>query len=152
MPKSQCTVYWSYHEDNDQHSRTGSSLGHYFRGLSGQGYGGNRDIGAQVFPQGEDITYDKGIIECRDGEFYHYMLGKLAGSSAAIEPLKKGNSMCEIFGAFGWQEGIGLMKWLTGHMLSRGINHFVPHSFSMKPFPDPGLSATFLCTWKPSAV
>ncbi len=35
------------------------------------------------------------------------------------------------------REGIGLMKWLTDHMLSRGINHFVPHSFSMKPFPDP---------------
>lgn len=124
-------------EDNDQHSRTGSSLGHYFRGLSGQDMAGIDDIGAQVFPQGEDITYDKGIIECRDGEFYHYMLGKLAGSSAAIEPLKKGNSMCEIFGGYGWGEGVRLEKYLLDHFMVRGINHFVPHAFSAADYPDP---------------
>ena len=40
-------------EDNNQHSRTGSSLGHYFRGLSGQDMSGIDDIGGQVLPQGE---------------------------------------------------------------------------------------------------
>ena len=45
--------------------------------------------------------------------------------------------MCEIFGAFGWQEGITLMKWLADHMLVRGINTFVPHAFTEKTFPDP---------------
>ena len=28
------------------------------------------------------------------------------------------------------------MKWLTNHMLVRGINEFTPHAFSMK-YPDP---------------
>lgn len=40
-------------EDNNQHTRTGSSLGHYFRGLSGQDMAGIDDIGNQVLPQGE---------------------------------------------------------------------------------------------------
>ena len=45
--------------------------------------------------------------------------------------------MCEIFGAYGWNEGVRMMKWLTDHFLIRGINHFVPHAFSPKAFPDP---------------
>lgn len=124
-------------EDNNHHSRTGSSLGHYFRGLAGQDMAGIDDIGGQVFPQGEDLCYGKGTLRYRDGEFYHYLLGKLASSAAAIEPLKKGNSVCEIFGNYGWSEGIRLEKYLVDHFLVRGINHFVPHAFSPKKFPDP---------------
>src|SRR5699024_4506543 len=41
-------------EDDGQHCRTGSSLGHYFRGLQGQDMAGIDDIGGQVLPQGED--------------------------------------------------------------------------------------------------
>ena len=124
-------------EDNNQHARTGSSLGHFFRGLGGQDMAGIDDIGGQVFPQGEDISYDKGPFQRRDGEFYHYMLGKLGSSHAAIDPLKNGDSMCEIFGAYGWSEGVRLEKYLVDHFAVRGINHFVPHAFSAKAFPDP---------------
>ena len=73
----------------------------------------------------------------RNGSFYHYGLGKLGSSAAAIEPLKKGNSMCEIFGAYGWGEGVRLEKYLLDHFMVRGINHFVPHAFSAKEYPDP---------------
>ena len=37
---------------------------------------------------------------------------------------------------YGWAEGNSFMKWLTNHMLVRGINEFTPHAFSMK-YPDP---------------
>ncbi len=124
-------------EDDNHHSRTGSSLGHYFRGLSGQDMAGVDDIGGQVFPQGEDISYNNGTFMHRDGEFYHYLLGKLADSAAAIEPRKQGNTMCEIFGNYGWEEGVRLEKYLADHFLVRGINHFVPHAFSGKEYPDP---------------
>lgn len=123
-------------EDNDQHEMTGASLGHYFRGLAGQDWAGIDDIGGQVMPQQEDVTFDKGIFQARDGEFYHFLLGKLGSSAAAIEPAKHGNSMCEIFGAYRWQEGVRLEKYLADHFLVRGINHFVPHAFSPKAFPD----------------
>ncbi|HHV11866.1 MAG TPA: hypothetical protein GXX75_16450 [Clostridiales bacterium] len=124
-------------EDNNQHARTGSSLGHYYRGLAGQDMAGIDDIGGQVLPQGEELDKNDGIFDRRIGEFYHYMLGKLANSAAAIEPLKKGNSMCEIFGAYGWSEGLRLEKYLLDHFLVRGINHYVPHAYSAKAYPDP---------------
>lgn len=124
-------------EDNNQHARTGSSLGHYFRGLAGQDMAGIDDIGGQVMPQGEDLNIDGQMFGNRMGEFYHYMLAKLGSSAAAIEPGKNGDSMCEIFGAYGWSEGVRLEKYLVDHFMVRGINHYVPHAFTAKDYPDP---------------
>ncbi|MCD7956612.1 MAG: hypothetical protein LUG93_12895 [Lachnospiraceae bacterium] len=126
-------------EDNGLHTRTGTSLGHYFRAQRGQTMSGIDDIGGQVFPQGEDISYnnDKYSFSSRDGEFYHYSLGKLGSSLAAIDANKSGRSVCEIFGNYGWAEGVQLEKYLADHFMVRGINHFVPHAFSAKEFPDP---------------
>ena len=125
-------------EDTRQHTRTGSSLGHYFRGLSGQDMAGIDDIGGQVIPYGEKYP-DHGtnpLQKTRDGEFWHYELGKLGSSLGAIDPRKKGRTMCEIFGAYGWEEGTSEMKYLADHMLVRGVNFFVPHAFDPAPFPD----------------
>lgn len=124
-------------EDEGQHCRTGSGLGHYFRGLAGQDMAGIDDIGGQVLPQGEDQPVCNAVGAPRNGEFYHYGLAKLAASAAAIDPRKHGNAMCEIFGNYGWAEGVRLEKYLADHFLVRGINYFVPHAFSAKPFPDP---------------
>ncbi|MDR1639164.1 MAG: hypothetical protein LBT59_05655, partial [Clostridiales bacterium] len=124
-------------EDNGEHARTGSGLGHYFRGLEGQDFAGIDDIGGQVYPQGEeDFTPDfKG--EPRNATFYHFMLGRLGSSAANIERQKNGRALCEIFGNYGWTEGVQLEKYLLDHFISRGINYFVPHAFSPKAFPDP---------------
>ena len=124
-------------EDDGQHCRTGSSLGHFFRGLQGQDMAGIDDIGGQVLPQGEDGPTLNPKGRPRNGEFYHYGLGTLAASSAALEPGKAGNAMSEIFGNYGWQEGVRLEKYLADHFLVRGINYFVPHAFTGHPFPDP---------------
>ncbi len=118
-------------EDENQHYRTGSSLGHYFRGLGGQDMSGIDMIGTQVRPQGE---IDE---ERRSGRFYHFVLASLAASAAAIDPKKHGDSMCEIFGAVGWKEGVRLEKYLADHCLVRNINNFVPHAFSLRKYPDP---------------
>ena len=123
-------------EDGNAHARTGSSVGHYFRGLDGQDMAGIDDIGGQVLPQGEDEPRVGALMAKRDGEFYHYIMGNLAASAAAIQPEKHGDSMCEIFGNYGWAEGVRLEKYLADHFLVRGINHFVPHAFSPAPFPD----------------
>ncbi len=122
-------------EDNNQHARLGSSLGHYFRGLAGQHMAGIDNIGNQVLLAGENHTRKGGFTE-GDGEFYHFILGKLASSHAHIDPKKLGRAMCEIYGAYGWSCGVRLMKYLTDHFLVRGVNYFVPHAFSPKEFPD----------------
>lgn len=124
-------------EDDGQHCKTSCSLGHYFRGLQGQDMSGIDNIGGQVLPQGEDDTASYFLGDgVRKGEFYHYGLAKLAQSAAAIEPRKQGNSMCEIFGNYGWVEGVRMEKYMADHFLVRGINQFVPHAFSPRPFPD----------------
>lgn len=124
-------------EDNNSHARTGASLGHYFRGLAGQDMAGIDDIGGQVMPQGEDGPDKFMKFMNRDGEFYHYILGKLGPSLAAIDKKKQGRTMCEIFGNYGWAEGLRLEKFLADHFMVNGVNRFVPHAFSAKEFPDP---------------
>lgn len=124
-------------EDEGQHCRTGSGLGHYFRGLQGQDMAGVDDIGGQILPQGEDEPKRNPLGSPRNGEFYHYGLAKLAESAAQIEARKHGNAMCEVFGNYGWSEGIRMEKYLADHLLVRGITQFVPHAFSAAPFPDP---------------
>lgn len=123
-------------EDNNQHARTSTSLGHYFRGLRGQSMAGIDDIGGQVRPGGEDACDRTQLGYENDGEFYHYALGKLGSSLAAIEPHMHGRAMCEIFGNYGWSEGVRLEKYLIDHFLVRGINHFVPHAFTCSPYPE----------------
>ena len=124
-------------EDNNQHARTGTSLGHYFRGLKWQSMAGIDDIGDQVCPQGEDRRSRSVFDFVQDGEFYHYSLGKLGTSLAALNPHMHGRTMCEIFGNYGWTEGVRLEKYLLDHFMVRGVNHFVPHAFTCREYPDP---------------
>ncbi len=123
-------------EDNNQHARTGCSLGHYFRGLAGQHMAGVDAVTRQVLPQAEDKV-TRGPLGAYDNEFFQFVLAKLASSHAAIDPLKNGRAMCEIFGNYGWAEGVRLEKYLADHFMVRGVNHFVPHAFNPKRFPDP---------------
>ena len=65
------------------------------------------------------------------------MLGKLGTGLAHTDPRKKGRTMLELFGAYGWNFGVRSMLYLANHFLVRGVNYFVPHAFSPKEFPDP---------------
>ncbi|MCR4622449.1 MAG: hypothetical protein K5663_10260 [Clostridiales bacterium] len=122
-------------EDDNAHGRLGCSIGHYFREMRGQDMAGVDVVHFQIVPGFEDKVH-QWLAWDTDGAFFHYGLAKLAASQAHIDPKMKGRSLCEIFGNYGWACGIGMMKWLTNHMLVRGINHFTPHAFSMK-YPDP---------------
>lgn len=122
-------------EDNGSHSRLGYGPGHFFRALNGQDMSGIDVIGGQIVP-GMDFKHRGFTAAGWDGEFFHYGLGKLGASLGHIDPKKKGRTMCELFGAYGWVEGLKFMKWLTDHLLVRGVNNFVPHAFSPKAFPD----------------
>ena len=122
-------------EDNNAHTRLGYGAGHFFRGIAGQTIAGIDIIGGQIVP-GMDYEHESFSSGGSDGEFYHYALVKLGASSAKLDPAKKGVLMCEAFGAYGWAEGLKMMKWITDHMLSHGVNLIVPHAFNPAPFPD----------------
>lgn len=122
-------------EDNNASEGLGASVGHYFRGLWGQDMAGIDDIGAQITVGGANVEHIS-IAGSGDGEFYHHVLGKLGSSLAHIDPKKKDRCVCECFGAYGWTEGTQTMKYIADHLLADGVNHFVPHAFSAKAFPD----------------
>lgn len=124
-------------EDCDLNMNLGGSMGHFFRGLSGQHWAGVDNIGGQVTINGQNVTrHDQPV--CRDeAAFYQYVDGKLGASHAAIDPKKRGICMCENFGAYGWQSGTKEQKFMMDHFMVRGVNRFVPHAFSPKAFPDP---------------
>lgn len=124
-------------EDMNAHARLGWSAGHYFRALDGQDMAGIDVVLHQVVP-GLAHHRHSTIVHggCIDPEFFQYVLARLAASHSHIQPRMKNRAMCEIFGAYGWAEGLPLMKHLMDHMLVRGINYFVPHAFS-PDYPDP---------------
>lgn len=122
-------------EDDNAHTNLNCSIGHYFREQAGQHMAGIDVVHFQILP-GFHGKVHRWLSWETDGEFFHFGLAKLGSSMAHIDPKKKGRAICEIFGNFGWAEGIATMKWLTDHMLVRGINHFVPHAFSPADFPD----------------
>lgn len=125
-------------EDNGTHSHLGLGTGHYFKALWGQHMAGIDVVLQQIRPgyDGRSV-YHTGGKGTYDGVFFHHGLAKLGSSLAQLDPRKQGRCMCEIFGAYGWAEGLKLMKWLADHMLVRGVNCFVPHAFTGKAFPDP---------------
>lgn len=118
-------------EDDQQHTATKSSAGHYFRALDGEDMAGIDVVLCQVVP---GMTHNPNTLPCSydicDNDFFHFTLPKLGSSHAHIQKEKKGRAMCEIYGAYGWAEGLKLMKWLTDFMLVRGINRYVPHAFT----------------------
>ena len=123
-------------EDMNAHQRLGYGAGHFFRALDGQDMAGIDIVLHQIVPGHLDFTHTASLTsKIVEPAFFHYTLPKLASSHSHIQPLKKNRAMCEIFGAFGWAEGIPEMKHMTDLMLVSGINHFVPHAFTPK-YPD----------------
>lgn len=124
-------------EDNGAHTRLGYGAGHYFRAIEAQDMAGIDVVLNQVMP-GMDHYVNKSMTSAGwDGVFFHYGLGKLGAALGHLDPKKRGRVMSEIFGAYGWSEGLPFMKYLADFMLVRGVNHFVPHAFNPAPFPDP---------------
>lgn len=124
-------------EDMNAHMRLSCSAGHYFRALEGQDMSGIDVVLHQIVPGFAHFRHNAVLSgEYADPEFFDYVLARLAASLSHIEKRMKGRAMCEIFGAYGWAEGVPFMKMLLDHMLVRGVNRFVPHAFSPK-YPDP---------------
>jgi len=122
-------------EDNFAHARLGYGSGHFFRAIAGQDASGF-DYVYQVWPEYMDGRYSTpfGYLYT---DVFHWGLGKMASSAGHLDPKKAGTTVCELFGAYGWQEGLKLMKWVTDHACVRGANFLIPHAFSPREFPDP---------------
>ncbi len=120
-------------EDNGVHARLGYGAGHFFRAMEGMDSGG-LDVVYHVWPDHTEgrFTSPFGYL---DNRFFYWGISKMASSATHIDSKKDGETICEIFGAYGWQLGLKMMKWLTDHVCVRGINLLIPHAFSPK-YPD----------------
>lgn len=124
-------------EDMGSCSRLGHSAGHYFRCLDAQDMAGIDVVLHQIMPGQNEMLHTARIFNrIADPTFFVYALAKLGASHSHLNPRMKNRAMCEIFGAYGYAEGLPFMKKLADHMLASGINRYVPHAFSPK-YPDP---------------
>ena len=129
-------VMYIGHIIEDMNTHLTGGAGHYFRALRWQDMSGIDIVLNQVMPGMSKYTHASSVGYGRgDGDFYHYVLGKLGASLAHLNPDMQGRAMCEVFGAFGYGEDSNLLKFLIDFLLVRGINHFVPHAFSSR-YPD----------------
>ena len=125
-------------EQNNAHSRLGQGAGHFFRAIGGQTMAGMDYVLHEMKPDfyGGYHAWHSQDFEAED-DFFRFMLPQMTASAAALDEKKRGRALCECFGAYGWQEDVGQMRYTANLLLSRGINYFTPHAFSLKPCPDP---------------
>ncbi len=135
-------------EDGNTHQRLGPGAGHYFRSVGPMAMAGIDIVLQQYVPGMTEMPHTAPLWAGEaDPDFFNHLLESLPRSLAALTPEMKGRTMCEIFGAFGWAEGVPMMKKMLDLMLAGGINHFVPHAFSPK-FPDPDCPPHFYAAGK----
>ncbi|MBR6790163.1 MAG: hypothetical protein IKM31_04775 [Oscillospiraceae bacterium] len=124
-------------EDMGSCSRLGHSGGHFFRSLDAQSMAGIDVVLQQIIHGQNDLPHSASCYEDYvDPAFFTYALAKLGASHCHINPAMENRAMCEIFGAFGYAEGLPFMKKLADHMLCCGINRYVPHAFT-PTYPNP---------------
>lgn len=118
-------------EDQGAHLSLCGGPGHYFRALDGQDMAGIDIVLHQVQPGVLENVHEWIVTgDPADPKIFNYLIAKLAASHSHIDEKKKGRAMCEIFGAFGWAEGMPVMKKMADLFLASGINYYVPHAFT----------------------
>lgn len=135
-------------EENNAHARLGGGAGHFFKSMKGQHMAGIDVVLHQLLPGLDHGIYKGMTARGWDGEFLHYCLAKQGATLGKLDPNKHGRTMCEVYGAYGWAEGTKTMKWITDHMLVRGVNEFVPHAFDPMEYPDPDCPPHFYARGK----
>lgn len=119
-------------EDDGAHMRSGWGCGHYFRSMSGQHMSGMDLVFEQLMPGISGIRHAmNNHSHKRASAFYHYTLPKMAASLAHQTPGMKNRALSEVFGATGWTCGVFNMHAILNLCQVSGINHFIPHAFSM---------------------
>ena len=118
-------------EDNNAHAKTGYGCGHYFRAIGDMDMAGIDTVLHQLIPGTAKYNPNtSGSGGNGINMFYQYVLAKLGASFAHVDPRKRGRIMCESFGAYGHAEGLRMSKGLADHAMVRGVNYFVPGSYT----------------------
>jgi hypothetical protein len=123
-------------EDNGADRQLGYGPGHWFRAMRYFDMPGIDIVGYQVTP-GLDAGTNRWVPDSGpdwDQEFFQFGLPAMARGAALI----KGSPeiFSEAFGAYGWSEGLRMVKWIGDWHFVNGIDVISPHATTMK-FHDP---------------
>ena len=119
-------------EDNHADHQLGYGPGHWFRAMQFFDMPGIDVVGYQVTP-GLDSGYYPWIVPRGpdwDEEHFSFGLPAMARGSAWMKHSTE--IFAESFGAYGWSEGLRMLKWIGDWLIVNGINVISPHAVSMK--------------------
>lgn len=119
-------------EDNHADHQLGYGPGHWFRAMRFFDMPGIDVVGYQVTPGLDSGTYPwiPGRGPDWDQEHFSFALPAMARGSAWMKHSTE--IFAEAFGAYGWSEGLRMIKWIGDWLIVNGINVISPHAVSMK--------------------
>jgi hypothetical protein len=123
-------------EDNHADANLGYGPAHWFRSIGAFDMPGIDIVGYQVTP-GLSAGTNRWVPDSGpdwDQEFFQFGLPAMARGAALIEGTNE--IFSEAFGAYGWSEGLGTVKWIGDWHFVNGIGVLSPHAMTMK-FNDP---------------
>ncbi len=123
-------------EDNHADHQLGYGPGHWFRAMRYFDLPGIDIVGYQVTPGLDAGAYRWTLPNGPewDEEHFSFALPAMARGSAWMKHTTQ--IFAEAFGAYGWSEGLRMLKWIGDWLIVNGINVVSPHAVSMK-FHDP---------------
>jgi hypothetical protein len=123
-------------EDNHADHQLGYGPGHWFRGMQYFDMPGIDVVGYQVTPGVDAGTYAWIAGRGPDWDEEHFSFGLPAMARGSAWMKHSTEIFAESFGAYGWSEGLRMLKWIGDWLIVNGINVISPHAVSMK-FHDP---------------
>jgi len=119
-------------EDNGADRQLGYGPGHWFRAMRYFDMPGIDIVGYQVTP-GLDAGTNRWVADSGpdwDQEFFQFGLPAMARGAALIQGSIE--IFSEAFGAYGWSEGLRMVKWVGDWHFVNGIDVLSPHATTMK--------------------
>lgn len=129
-------------EDNHADHNLGYGPGHWFRSIRYFDMPGIDVVGYQVTPgvdSGSVAWQPRGGTKW-DQEHFQFGLPAMARGAALLQGTRE--IFSEAFGAYGWSQGMRMLKWVGDWHIVNGISVLSPHAFTMK-HNDPDCPAHF---------
>lgn len=119
-------------EDNHADHQLGYGPGHWFRAMEHFDMPGIDIVGYQVTPGLDSGTYRWTLPHGSDWdqEHFSFALPSMARGSAWMKNTTE--IFAESFGAYGWSEGLRMVKWIGDWLIVNGIDVVSPHAVSLK--------------------
>jgi hypothetical protein len=119
-------------EDNGADNQLGYGTGHWFRSMQYLDVPGIDVVGYQVTPGLESGTNRWSLNSGPDWDQEYFQFGLPAMARGAALVKNSPEIFSEAFGAYGWSEGLRMVKWIGDWHIVNGLNMLSPHAFTMK--------------------